>query len=38
MAEMDERFSIALNEAELSNLRETADIVDVVRNAGVLTE
>jgi len=38
MAEMDERFSITLNEAALANLRSTADIVNVVRKAGLLTE
>lgn len=38
MAEMDERFGITLNEAALANLRGTADIVDVVRKAGLLTE
>lgn len=38
MAEMDERFGITLNEAELANLRSIADIVDVVRRAGLLAE
>jgi len=38
MAEMDERFGITLNETVLANLRGTADIVDVVRKAGLLTE
>ena len=38
MAEMDERFDITLNETTLANLRGTADIVDVVRRAGLLTE
>ncbi|MET0356856.1 MAG: acyl carrier protein [Cellvibrio sp.] len=38
MAEMDERFGITMNEAALANLKSTADIVDVVRRAGLLTE
>jgi acyl carrier protein len=38
MAEMDERFGITLNEAALTHLRSTADIIDVVRKAGLLTE
>jgi acyl carrier protein len=38
MAEMDERFGITLNETTLANLRSTADIVDIVRRAGSLTE
>ena len=38
MAEMDERFSITLNEIALSNLKGVSDIVAVVRNAGLITE
>ncbi|RYY74318.1 MAG: acyl carrier protein [Gammaproteobacteria bacterium] len=38
MAELDERFGITLNEAALANLRSTADIIDVVRREGLLTE
>ena len=38
MAEMDERFGITLNETTLANLRSTADIIDVVRRAGLLKE
>lgn len=38
MAEMDERFGITLNEAELANLRGIVDIVNVVKRAGLLTE
>ena len=38
MAEMDERFDITLNEAELANLRGVVDIVNVVKRAGLLTE
>ena len=38
MAEMDERFGITLSEAELANLRGVADIVNVVKRAGLLAE
>lgn len=38
MAEMDERFSITLNEVTLSNLKGVKDIVAVVKNAGLLIE
>ena len=38
MAEMDERFGITLNEAALAKLKGTADIVEVVRQAGLLKE
>jgi acyl carrier protein len=38
MAEMDERFSITLNEVALANLKGVKDIVAVVKNAGLLIE
>jgi acyl carrier protein len=38
MAEMDERFSITLNEVALANLKGVKDIVATVKNAGLLSE
>ncbi|MES2673282.1 MAG: acyl carrier protein [Pseudomonadota bacterium] len=38
MAEMDERFSITLNEVALAKLKGVKDIIAVVKDAGLLSE
>lgn len=38
MAELDERFGVSLDDAGLNNMQTIADIIDFMRQQGIITE